>query len=930
MGKLIKLPPGIHPVEYLAERIGARKNWDKVTVVFPGRRPKLYLRKFLADKAGGPYIPPRAFSMEDFIKNLHGNYFGPVDEISPVEGAWRIFNLDGNRFKKKDKNFPSWFFWGMKFFEAVEELEKNLVNEKDLRALMAQPQFILDEMKLQHFPPAVKKMLEGLADLRREFVEALARENTATAGMKYRQVAEKVEERGIPWEAEEVYFVGLAALTRSEEKIVREIMKNPSSYFIYQPLEEDLFSYLKDWGLEEEEVKGGGGKGEIFIYEGFDTHSQAYAVKKILEEKDLSPGETAVVLPDPSLLLPLLSVALSGQDFPYNVSMGYPATRTPVYALLDRVMKVQEEKRDGKYRLRSYLNLVLHPYVKNIYFGDGQSGEVTRILFHTVQDVLLDSKIPYFSLDGEEMEKALERTHKATGVSREELSRHLTWIHRLLLENFSRVSTLKEVAENMVHLLEAIYEKSPARFYPLSSPFFKTFMDFLSEVSFLPFAEDIRGKEAFSLVRNFLVYLRVPFEGVPLEGLQVLGQLETRALRFKNVIYMAANEDFLPSTEPVDPVLPTPVRKYLGIPTYKDRERVIRYYFMRLLKGSDRAFITYSSSPESSRSRFLEEIIWEAEKEGKTLSEEKVSFSLSTGRRPLEFPKTPEVVEKLKNTKFSPTAIDLYMKCPLRYYFSRILSLRETKEVEEELEASKIGAFFHRLLERFYSEVVGKGVAVSPEDLTFEKMEPIFEREFRKFFPYQHGEFLLFREIARERLKIFLHHERERAKGKTVKILALEEFYEAEFQAGEHTVTLRGKLDRVHQDKDEIWVLDYKTGGGETPSLKKEVGELSTREEMKKKIKSFQLPIYLYLLKNAGTFGIENYAHTQAALYFMNKNEEKILFRDDDRNYAMNECLLPSLKNLLSEILNPDVPFYPDPSDDRYCDHCPFRPLCVP
>ncbi len=930
MGRLIRLPLQVHPVEFLARRIASRGEWEKVTVVFPGRRPIVYLRKFLAEKAGKPFIPPRAFSMEDFIKKIHMNYFGPIEEVSPLEGAWRLFNLREKFLDRpEDAVFSSWFFWGVKFFEALEELEKNLVEEKKIREIMEQPQFVLEDFEEDILPRGVERMLSRMVELKREFFRSLTREGKATVGMKYRLVAEHIEERGIPWETDEVYFVGLAALTRAEEKIVGEIMRKPSSYFIYQPLEEDLFSYLKSWGLEEERIEAEEEKPEIFIYQGFDTHSQAYAVKKVIEEERLSPAETAVVLPDSSLLLPLLSVALSGQGLPHNVSMGYPATRTPVYALLDRLMMVQEEKRGEKYRTKSYLNLVLHPYVKNFYFGDRKDGEVTRILIHQVQEALLESRLPYVSLSEIEALGAVEEASQITGVAQEELSEHLSRIHRLFLESFSESSTLKSIAESMGSILEEVYHKSPARFYPLSSPFFKSFLDFFAELSLLPFSQEIKGRDAFSLIRNSLYYLRVPFEGVPLEGLQVLGQLETRALRFRNVIYLAANEDFLPSTEPVDPVLPTPVRKYLGIPTYKDRERVIRYYFMRLLKGSERVFITYSSSPETSRSRFLEEIMWEAEKEGKPLVERKVAFSISTSREPLQFEKTPEVMEKLRAMEFSPTSIDLYMKCPLRFYFTHILSLEEMKDVEEELEVRKIGQFLHEVLYEFYRPYVGK--AVPPDYVSFENIEPIFERKFKEFFPYNRGEFFLFHEIARERLKSFLKSERKRAEKNGFKILALEEEFFGELEVGGRKVKLKGRVDRIHESEGKIWVVDYKTGGGESPTLKEEEGRLSTREEMKKKIKSFQLPLYLYLIKASERFDIDSYARTQAALYLLKKNEEKRLFKNkSDEDFLMEEAILPSLKNLLSEILDPDVPFLPDPSDDRYCDHCPFRPLCIP
>ncbi len=914
MGRAVKLSPNISTLEYVIGFLGDGTARD--VLIFPGKRPVYFLKKLLALRKRSAFFPPTTFSVDGFIREIHRNFFGSFKEPTILEAAWLSYETGREMGLPLFTSFSSSFFWAMKFYEAVEELEKGLVDQRKIRQITLQPHYELRP---------VEEMMGRLAEFRERFLERLRREGMRSSGMIYREVAEGIETRSLPWRGR-VILVGLSALTNSERKIFSTIMKEKNSLFIYQEVEgsEDIYPYLKDWELEVEEIKESGFSPSITLHPASGIHGQGLVLQNLLGE--LPSEETVVVIPDPSLLLPVLSQGLCGHKGEYNVSVGYPIARTPVYALLLRVMELQQTRRDGLYHTGKYMEFLLHPYIKNLYFK-GQRGETetSRKILHHLEEKLIDIGKPFISLsDVEKMDLSIR------DIAEEDIKGHIRMIHDKFIRPLEKARNFPQVIDAILLALKEIWEKSPARFYPLARPFFKRFFTLLEEVGRVKFLEEVSLQDSFNIIRNSLIYERVPFEGTPVKGLQVLGQLETRALRFRNVIYMGANENFLPATEPVDPLLPTPLRKELGIPTFRERERIIRFYFMRLIRGAERVHIIYDSSEVSARSRFVEELVWEAQKKGSELPERVYLPDFLIGKEGLKVEKNERIMEKLREFKFSPSSLDVYMTCPLKFYLRFMLRVEEKREIEEEPENRRIGEFLHRILEEFYRSTLGREANLG--DLSYERLKKIVEKKFREYFPWEGGEFALIKTIMLERLKKFLEWEREAL---PFEILYLEAEFDGKIDLDGRKISLKGKLDRVQRRNSKIEVIDYKLSSGKAPKKNME-GAMEERKEMAKNIKSFQLPIYLYLLKQKGL--IEDYSQSQAYFYPMGFKINKKRFepsslwpskkKELDPAYLMREVYMPSLKNLISEILNPDLPFTASPSNPDVCDYCPFRSLC--
>ena len=133
----------------------------------------------------------------------------------------------------------------------------------------------------------------------------------------------------------------------------------------------------------------------------------------------------------------------------------------------------------------------------------------------------------------------------------------------------------------------------------------------------------------FKFFTTFIQCSSYPFPGTPLTGLQVLGFLETRCLRFKRVYFLDANADILPSSRKEDTILSHFVREGLGLSTYKTRERLSRYYFTALLAGAAEAHIFYKDSAAKERSPFVEKLIWDLQREKKVPDETDVHLRIN-------------------------------------------------------------------------------------------------------------------------------------------------------------------------------------------------------------------------------------------------------------------------------------------------------------
>jgi hypothetical protein len=645
-----------------------------------------------------------------------------------------------------------------------------------------------------------------------------------------------------------------------------------------------------------------------------------------------------IVLPDPGTLFPLLRHGLSRFDpDSYNVSLGYPLQRTPLYGFLDSLLELVSSMDGERVYVPAYVTFVLHPYVKNVRLG--ASAEATRVLCHALEERLAENRSQRFRLLGEieaddELFRDTERRLGGEPGTAARLKTHLADIHARTIGRFRSFTSVGEFARRCIELVTWVHQESTARDHPFFTPFSESFVQALETIerSLLAPKSFNDAGSYFLLLRRFLRTCYHPFQGTPLRGLQVLGALETRGLSFPRVFILDANEGTFPERGADSTLLPLPVRKALGLPTPKDSEATAAYHFSLLAAGARELHLFSIAAGDKERSRFVERLLWDAQKKEQNLDEQRRVRSIQyrvdlSVAPPLPIAKTPDVAAWLSGHTFSATALDTYLRCPLEYYYGNVLHLSEREEPSGEIEARDIGTFVHGVLAAFFTPRLGRTLV--PADADPDAMAAIVEERFvAAFGPADAGAArLLHDQVVRHLRDFAAQYLHTLFEGHRIEVRALE--HSITIQRGGFTLT--GRLDAV-QDRDGRTVLvDYKTGGKRTGyAVKLSKLSLEDRSTWSAALGTLQLPFYV-LLHSAETG--EPPEETRAMFLLlgravMDDRIEVPLFKDDPEARGGWPVLEGVVFGLLRELTSPDVPFAPAQDLRSACPRCPFTAIC--
>ncbi len=808
------------------------------------------------------------------------------------------------------------------------------------------------------------------------------------------------------------------------------------------------------------------------FHEGFDVHSELESKRNIniLDKNKFIPETSAIILPDANTLMPLLYHVINYMDCDYNITMGYSLKRTPLYSLLTLISKSQgtklpEKNGNGiknsgaekaedkdfnkkntqgykykykyKYVAKDYINLLKHPYVKMLCGEDAASAadaaeeyiilnNYSYITLNDIENAVLSFDVPHSHSDDN------ENFHVLIDVIKK--------IHEQFFINFEADET---TPENFSNKLSEIISKvtfneritinendsgSAAADYKSAPEFTEKIIEILNTFGNSYCGnETMKQKSIFRLFKYYIDNEFAAFEGIPLKGLQIMGLLETRALKFDKVVVFDANEDILPPVKKYDPLLPYTLRKKLGILCYTDYEALYRYYFRRLIFGAREADIIYIKNDNKIRSRFIEEIIWDEEKKAKKLDIKNINIlsfktdMLQKSSSDFEIKKNKLILDIIDNifTKLSITAIDTYINCPAKFYYKYIAGLSEADAIKDGyIGAERVGIFEHMVLKKFYEDFLAKKgfnkkcanieninihatTDIALDNYIKEKINGIIDEcgnEADDFLVKETSKNLLFNFIKHDLSNNYFNNMEE------WEILGLESKVEAEFNIWEDrsnsdkincekTVKLFGIIDRIDKFKKRVEdcnncnnyndnnrnndnnddssdsgesfvVIDYKTG---KHAVKPDIDKLNNycggkpltdRGKIKEFIKSFQLPVYMYLFKQtllnannkkagaeAQIKGCQNaaasgYAKINACLCMVSNDirtgkdkYRQYMFNADKENNdsvgtIMENIIMPSLANIIKEISNEEKPFIPDYSDDTVCGYCSYSLLC--
>lgn len=930
--EIFTLSPKENMIEKIANYVIDNYDIDRISdlkLLFPNRRPKYFLIKYLSDILKKPFYPPRIYSMDDFIDELFIKIFPNFRTLNLPEGVFKLYKIFSNEpshfnypeYKEIFSNFEEFYPFGVKLLQAFEELYIERISPEQLKQ---------QEAFIEYY--------SSLSKTYRDFYLMLEKEGFATRAFKYIKVAEFLTPSFLE-SYTPIHFCGLFGLTKAEQRLTKKI----EEFFANGELKGDLIIWHYSQNISPKEEP------EFFIYECPDRHGQAIMLGNILKEVQQNE-ETVIVLPSEDLLFPVIKHALSDlNNENYNLSMGYPLLRTPIWSFLNSLWKIINSLSIAENNVitvytEDYLEFILHPYVKNIRFkGDPAQ---TRIIFHSLESYLSEQEslvVALSDLEDNIIERVFQSYDELKNFNLKEIKEHIKNIHENLLLPFIKVLNISQFSKNIANTLRYIYLNSTAPYHPLFFPFYSFFMDKLNELEH-SLLSNISLKDAssyFNFLKGYLKNFRIPFEGVPVRGLQILGFLETRNLRFKTVFFLDLNEEVFPPIYE-DFILPLRVRQALNLPTFSDREHLIEHYFRNLLFGAENVYLFYVKDGRKERSRFIEKIIWNREKIGNSINTTQVSYriNLSAGK-PAEIIKNDSLIEYLKKFKYSPSSLDVYLKCPIKFYYAYVLGLKPKDEPD--IDSAKIGDIVHAILANFFKRFEGKE-ALRVSDLDWQSVKYLAEEEFSKRYgTYISGSIYLIREQIIKRLIETIEWFKEKVKSSnSIKILAAEMPFSVELNG----INIGGRIDLVEEIEDRINVVDFKTSGRSDnyrinpakliEDLEKYTKRINTNErtyfvhQIEKSLASLQIALYMLAVSKNKDFAIK-----QIGGYYLllgrARLDSKVVYEPFEKEKQSDNplFLIENILNLLiQELLNINIPFYPTKNFKNNCPYCDFKTLC--
>ncbi|MDI6699033.1 MAG: PD-(D/E)XK nuclease family protein [Candidatus Saccharicenans sp.] len=973
--------PGHDLPELLASRLmESGRNLTRFQIVFPEKRPGHYLRKALARKLGKSFLPPVIRSFDELVDSLYleicRNGDRPADPIDAVSILYELHRqhpqpLGGSSFLSLDE----FFSLGLKLYRDLEELKAGLVSRENF--------MMIDSLAGQKLPDKTRARLQKMSFFFENFYRRLAEEKLSTPATRLTRVLTNLIPEHLN-RFEQTILAGFFLLNRGELELVKKILESDLAaiYLLEGPGLEELARGLGLDLKQAERLTAGldnGSEPEINFYLSPDSHGQLFMLNKLLEDRLQEPGrfneKQVIVLPALESLIPLHQQTLSAiPEEDYNISLGYPLTRTPLYNFFDCLFNLiqtadEQDRVYGPY----YLDFVLHPYTKNIYFpGPERSAELTRILFHTIQELFNQKKGRLFwSLEeiasDRDLAQKLDACAETAGLPRApEFLKHLRSIHQQTIKPFFRIDSIGDFAGKLTGLLHFLAGQSTAPRHLFFQPYAEAFFELLEKLknSLLgPHSFENRNSY-FNLFRKLISEARVSFPGTPLHGLQVLGFWEIRCLRFDEVYLLDMNEEVIPGTAKVDSLLPQLVRKALKLPTYREREQRYRYYLRLLVSGARKVHLFYVENSEKEKSRFVEELLWEKQKKEK---KPETSGYIRAASYPVELKlpgiepvvKTDRMVRALGEMEISATQLDAYLKCPLQFYYAHVLKLSEREELSEAMERADLGLLVHGILQDYFRAYHNRPLCPEPDPGRLARItDDIFSQ---KFSDPGSGLFLLMKEQVKQHLQEFLKSyqkqvvETLQAAGQELVISSLEKKFRLAHPAGGKTFRLKGKIDRIERRGSRLCVLDYKISAGDK-YLRIRFDRLNPddRSTWAGAIGSLQLPFYqllaapelnvapediysafLLLGRNNLDASIEYAPLTkkvrqkrgeeerESDIFPLNENPETTEMRKENFWLVRN-----IIDRLLLEIVDPARPFTPDGSETGQCERCAFADFC--
>lgn len=988
-------------------------------VVFPNNRAKLFFNKYLIEAYGKPTWSPSYETISTLFQSLSAYHI--ADPIKLVCELYRVY-IDVLRehpdpdFHEEEETLDNFYNWGLVLLSDFNDIDSNMVdagmlfqNLKDTIPFEGRYDHLTEEQKdiLKRFFSVFQKgedtelkkrflrLWSVLGEIYKRFKKSLKENKEMSEGMLKRDVIESLDKGDVSLPDKQYVVVGFNVLLESERRLFKTMSDAGKAIFYWDCDEFYMNNDIQEAGVFmrknidyfKNELSTNNllqEKKKVTIIESPTENAQARYVGDFLKSrpKGAKNEDTVVVLCNESMLLPVLhsipSSTEGGADY-VNVTMGLNLLQTPIFGLLQILLKYQEKlelaakaNKNGEIP-QSILSTTILPLLRNEYLRKTYPSLIRE------DDKVRKSNWRFFKYSdlckNEEFGKLFKKCEDAESL--------IDWLKKIL-EKIARdfgEKEKQEASDDDSSLYNALYKETLYRIYTGLTKILSLIKD--------GYLKNVQLTMMTQLVNKTISSLAVPFTGDQADGLQVMGFLETRNLDFSNVILLSANEGVLPKSGNDNSFIPYSLRVGYGMTTTEHKNSLYAYYFYRLLQRAENVTVMYNGSTDGGSkgqiSRFLLQLLVETKydfsrilinseaptKENYTLQVEKTDEMVkkikdiyevaNISQKEKSNPLYDENGKQKKRTGLSPSAMNTYLNCSLKFYLNYIVGLKKEEEIRDTVEANEYGTIFHSTMQSFYDSRKGKTLnesdfpANKALDVEIENSVKLaFKRDYFKMknlkedMPTMSGPQLLQYDRARQMAKKMVELDKEYA---PFTVIANELVVTKEVDVDGIKFLIGGSIDRVDLKNGIIRIFDYKTGGNKTKTVNEIqdlfVPDCEIKQGQNKERYGYAMQVLVYSYIYHSKCECESEYNIQPSLAYINsaqssndfkiqtyeeeldkdgklkKTKIGIILKDPQEHNDIEE----GIKSVIRDMLDTNKPFQANKKDE-ICKYCDFKSYC--
>jgi len=915
-------------------------NLRNLVIVLPSERATKYLVKSLLYVYEKPIFSPQITTIDRWVKN----YSPPL--IDKTRLLLYLFEIYQNTPEGQDATFEDFLTWGTMLLSDFEDLDRYMLDHsqvfKNLKAIKELESWRIDEekysssqLKFMEFWDRIPTYYEGL------HLKVKAN-GFITPALAYRKIAEDInliKNR----EGKHFIFAGFNALSTSELTIIKKLRNLKQADFIidvddfyFKNLAHEAGAFIrkdlqfleiqKPTFVQNELIQK---QLEIEVIECAQHTGQVkVAATELAKLTQDEINNTLILLADESLISSMVK-NIPANVGKANITLGLPLNQTPIKTWVELLFEIQENK--GRFKTQAIYHKDLQRIINHVFtissFGLKEKQALVKVEQDTIRRNKIFQNISNLTLDANVLE-LLELMNTDWKNDWQLAMVCIRNINSLLLNLLPSTAAFERnilaiFDEALVSFQQILSEKIP--YFNLRS--FK-----------LLFFQHWNGKS-------------IAYHGNPINGLQIMGLLETRLLDFDNIIVLGLNEGKLPSTNPIKTIIPMDLRYGLGLPSTRDKQGIYAHHFYRMLHNCKKLTLTYTTAIEqigsNEASRYITQLELELTRTNPQIKINRHFYNVPFPKEKMQalnvVQKTPEIIARLDTffeRSLSASAINKYIACPLDFYYRYLADLGEDQDVEEELEANTFGTFIHDTLEELYApyaHYTAEGIKKTPTpsslslagiDTMIHIYKDILHKQFMKHFNgdeslFLKGKNLLSYEMALTITRNLLLEEREFVK-KTIEPIAiimlevkLSKEIEIEVAGKKKTILFSGYIDRIDKVGSNYRVIDYKSGR----VSEKDVNFKLDSDDLEKSFAAckhaLQLSLYSLFFK-------ERFNHFPSEAKIISLVDVKSTFNlkiEEGTTQDICDAFIELTSLIINDLYNPELEMAHDETA-KYCAYC--------